>query len=181
VADAALTRGVTTLVATNGRVRAGERVVVVTDAAMRRYAELVRGSAEQRGAAVSVCEIPPRRHDGEEPTAEAAALMLTADVIFTPVTRSITHTRAMRAALGRGARAVLMTAHDDSILTSPALPATDFLAQAALCQRLGAALAAGRSVRLTSPRGTSHYDLLLWGPTVAVDGRVVLRRGEVTA
>ena len=80
--------------------------------------------------------------------------MLSANVLFTPVSRSITHTRAMRAALDNGARAVLMTHHGDDVLTAPSLLATDFAQQAATCERVGRALAGGSTVRVTAPGGT---------------------------
>jgi leucyl aminopeptidase (aminopeptidase T) len=80
--------------------------------------------------------------------------MANADVIFSPVRISITHTRAMRAALEAGARVCMMTAYTDRIMTSPALLETDFEAQARVCRRLGRAFTSGSSLRLSSPRGT---------------------------
>lgn len=150
----ALGPGAHRLVHVNGRVRPGEQVVVVTDPTMERYADAVAAAAREAGAAVSVCVMPPRRQDGQEPTPAAAAAMAEADVIFSPVRISITHTRAMRTALERGARAILMTAYTDRIMRSPALLDTDFAAQAEVCHRIGRALTEGDSVRLTSPRGT---------------------------
>jgi leucyl aminopeptidase (aminopeptidase T) len=80
--------------------------------------------------------------------------MRQAHVIFSAVSVSITHTRAMRNALDSGARAILMTAYTEEILTSAALLETDFQAQAALCRRLGTVLARGERLRLRSPHGT---------------------------
>ena len=48
----------------------------------------------------------------------------------------------------------MMTAYTDAIMTGPGLLETDFEAQTDVCHRLGAAFTEGRSVRLTSPRGT---------------------------
>jgi len=106
------------------------------------------------GAEAVTCIMPRRERDGQEPPAPVAAAMREAQVIFSPVSISITHTRAMRAALEAGARAVLMTAYTDEILTSPGLIDTDFEAQAGVCHRLGDAFTQGDGVRLTSPRGT---------------------------
>ena len=80
--------------------------------------------------------------------------MAEAAVIYSPVSVSITHTRAMRSALEAGARVCMMTAYTDAIMTSSALLDTDFDAQADVCRRLGAAFTSGDSVHLTSPRGT---------------------------
>jgi len=158
-----LARGAQRLVEVNGRVAEGEPVVIVTDPELERYAELVAEAARSRGAVVTTCLIPVRRQDGEEPPEPVARAMAEAKVIFSPVSISITHTRAMRSALEAGARAILMTAYTDAILTSPALLDTDFHAQAPVCHRIGDAFTAGSRVRLTSPKGT---DL-----TFSIEGR----------
>ena len=149
-----LSPGAQRLVHVNGRVQPGEVVVVVTDPAMLRYADAVGAAAREAGAAVTVCIIPMRDQDGQEPPLPVARAMAEAAVVFSPVRISITHTRAMRAALEAGARVCMMTAYTDAIMTSPALLETDFEAQAHVCRRLGAAFTEGESVRLTSPRGT---------------------------
>jgi leucyl aminopeptidase (aminopeptidase T) len=86
-------------------------------------------------------------------------------VLFFPVRTSITHTSATRAALDRGARAVLMTQYREETLSSPGLLETDFAAQQEVCRRYGDALAAASRIRLTSPRGTEL--------TFSVEGRGV--------
>ena len=155
--------GARRLVGVNGRVRAGEKVLVVTDPEMQRYADPVVSAAQDVGASVTLAVMPVNRADGNEPPDPVVAAMLEADVIFSPVSISITHTRAMRAALDVGARAILMTAYSDDVMTSPALIETDFEAQADVCHRIGNAFTGGSGVRLTSPRGT---DL-----TFSIEGR----------
>ena len=149
-----LIRGARQLVEVNGRVTEGEPVVIVTDRKMERYATLVAEVARARGAVVTTCIMPVRGQDGQEPPDPVARTMAEAKVIFSPVSISITHTRAMRSALEAGARAILMTAYTDEILTSPALLETDFEAQAAVCHKIGDAFTRGSQLRLTSPRGT---------------------------
>ncbi len=158
-----LLRGARRLVEVNGRVKEGEAVVIVTDPAMEKYATLVETAARDRGAVVTTCLMPVRRQDGEEPPEPVARAMAEADVVFSPVRVSITHTRAMKSALEGGARAILMTAYTDEILTSPALLDTDFHAQVPVCHQIGDAFTAGSRVRLTSPKGT---DL-----TFSIEGR----------
>ena len=159
-----LAPGARRLVHVNGRVQPGEAVVIVTDPTMRRYADAVAQAAREAEAAVTVCVIAMRDQDGQEPPPPVARAMAEAAVIFSPVRISITHTRAMRAALDAGARVCMMTAYTDAIMTSPALLETDFEAQAGLCRRFGAAFTEGESVRLTSPRGT--------GLRFGIEGRV---------
>ncbi len=159
-----LMRGARQLVEVNGRVAEGEPVVIVTDPEMERYATLVAEAARARGAVVTTCIMPVRGQDGQEPPEPVARAMAEARVIFSPVSISITHTRAMRAALEAGARAILMTAYTDEILTSPALLETDFHAQVAICHKIGDAFTGGSQLRLTSPKGT---DL-----TFSMEGRI---------
>ena len=149
-----LQRGARKLAEVNARVAAGERVLVVTDPSMTEMADRIARAAAQAGGEVVTCVIPVRRWDGEEPPVAAAAAMREAQVIFSPVAVSITHTPAMWAALKAGARAILMTAYTDEILAGSALLETDFGKAAEVCRRLGDALAAADRVRLTSPRGT---------------------------
>jgi len=138
----------------NGRVRSGERVVVITDENLLPIADMVSAAASEAGAEVVTCVMPVRARDGQEPPQAVAAAMSQAEVIFSPVSVSITHTRAMRTALDRGARAILMTAYTNDILTSTALLETDFERQAAVCRRLGTVLSEGAQVTLLSARGT---------------------------
>ncbi len=161
--EVSLVRGIRRLVEVNGRVSERDAVVVVTDPDLERYAVLVADAARGRGAVVTTCVMPVRDQDGQEPPESVARAMVGATVIFSPVGVSITHTRAMRAALDAGARAILMTAYSDEILTSAALLETDFHWQVPVCRRVGAAFSDGRRVRLTSPGGT---DL-----TFSIEGR----------
>lgn len=149
-----LARGARKLVEVNGRVRASERVVIVTDYKMFEFAKQVAAAAMCVGAEPVICVMEPRERDGQEPPIAIAKAMAEADVIFTPVSKSITHTKAMRAALNEGARAVLMTAHNEDILTSPSLLETDFQGQAALCGRMAALLSKAQSVHVTTEKGT---------------------------
>jgi leucyl aminopeptidase (aminopeptidase T) len=157
-------RGLRTLARVNGRVQEGEDVVVVTDPEMEAIARGIASAAADAGGSVTLCSMPMRGRDGQEPPSAVAAAMAAADVIFAPVRISITHTRAMRTALGEGARAILMTAHTERILSSPALVETDFAAQVPVCRRIGSAFTDGSAVLLTSPRGT---DL-----SFSIEGRV---------
>ncbi len=155
-----LSPGAQRLVHVNARVQPGEIVVVVTDPTMQRYADAVGTAAREAGADVTLCVIPLRSQDGQEPPPPVARAMAEAAVIFSPVRVSITHTRAMRTALEAGARVCMMTAYTDAIMTSSALLETDFEGQVEVCRRLGAAFTEGESVLLTSPRGTDlHFGI----------------------
>lgn len=142
------------LVEVNGNVQAGEKVVIVCDYSMTEIGNQLAVAARAADAQVTICIMEQRKIDGQEPPTPVAAAMKEADVIFSPVRFSITHTKAMRAALDNGARAILMTAYNEAVLLSPALLETDFAAQVPKCKALGEAFTKGTNVRLTSPKGT---------------------------
>ena len=159
-----LMEGARRLVSVNGRVQPFERVLVVTDPRMRRFADPVVEAAREAGASVTLSVMPVNRADGNEPPDPVARAMREAQVIFSPVSISITHSRAMRVALDAGARAILMTAYTDDVMTGAALLKTDFGAQVETCRLVGRAFTGGDAVRLTSPAGT---DL-----SFSIEGRV---------
>jgi leucyl aminopeptidase (aminopeptidase T) len=150
----AIARGARKLVEENARIQAHEEVVIITDAAKLGIAELIGTAARDRGAEPVTCIMPARERDGQEPPSDVAAAMIKAEVIFSVVSKSITHTRAMKAVLEAGARSIILTNCDEEVLSSPALLETDFVAQANVCRALGESFTRGKFIRLTSPRGT---------------------------
>lgn len=142
------------LVHNNARVKPGEKVVIVTDFQMWDIARQLAATVYAAGGKTVICAMTPREKDGQEPEDAIAAAMSEADVIFSPVSKSITHTQAIKSALKKGARAILMTAHNDSILLSNALLKTDFQAQVPVCRKVGEAFTKGHEIHLTSPLGT---------------------------
>ncbi len=142
------------LVNINAKVMPSEKVVIVTDTTMLRIAEELASVVKTAGGLVTMCIMEPRSLDGQEPDKTIVTEMLHADLIFTPVSKSITHTKAMQQALSNGARAILMTAYNDDVLLSDALLETDFEKQIPICKSVGDTFTQGNSVRLTSPKGT---------------------------
>jgi len=142
------------LVTVNGNVQPNEKVVIVTDYTMLDIAFGLAEVAKKITPFVNVCVQNTRDKDGTEPDVPVAMAMKEADVIFSPVSKSITHTIGMRNALKNGARAILMTAHNETVLLSPALLETDFAAQIPRCMAIGKAFTEGTNVRVTSPKGT---------------------------
>lgn len=142
------------LVHNNARIKPDEKVVIVTDFQMWELAQQLAATVYAAGGKITICVMTPREKDGQEPEDAIAAAMLEADVIFSPVSKSITHTHAIKSALKKGARAILMTAHNEDILLSNALLKTDFHAQIPICHKIGKAFTGGHQIHLTSPLGT---------------------------
>ena len=146
-------KGAEILVRTCADVQASEDVVVVTDVQCMPIAQAVAENAREVGAIVSIVIPPERSIDNEEPGSAVAAAILGADVVFLPITLAMAHTRAVREAIGAGARVLSMTAFTERMMLEGGL-FTDFRARQPLCQGLAAMLTHGEHLRLTNPSGT---------------------------
>ena len=176
--DLLMMRGARRIVDVCANLEAGEEVVIVSDFATVEVAKAIAMASLERTEAVNLVIMPPRSIDGEEPPAPVAAAMAKADMLFTPVQQSITHTFAVRDALQAGARAIMLTQFNPDMLIKGGVYA-DFPALEPLCRRVGELLAAADAVHLTTPGGT---DLRL-----SVKGRpsnphcgIVRRSGDFT-
>lgn len=145
--------GARILVSTCTQVQKGEQVLVIGDTGTMSIAEAVVQAATERGSEATLILMPLRPADSQEPPPTIAAAMKSADVIFTPVTRSITHTNAMKEAVGGGSRAIAMSAYTEDLLMSEALK-VDFEALAPTCVEVGRRLTAAHRAHLTTPAGT---------------------------
>jgi len=148
-----LKEGAEILVRTCADVQPSEDVVVVTDAGCMPIAEAVADEAREVGAVVSIVISPERSIDNEEPGSPVAASILGADVVFLPVTLAMAHTRAVREAIGAGARVLSMTAFTERMMREGGL-FTDFRVRQPFCQNLAAMLTDGEHLRVTNPSGT---------------------------
>lgn len=146
-------RGARRLVNVCGNLKAGEEVVIVTDFATVDVAKAVAMACLEITEKVNILTMPPRSIDGEEPSPPIAAAMKKADLLFTPVQQSITHTFATKEALEAGARAIMLTQFNTNMLIKGGVYA-DFHAIEPLCRRVGELLAQAGSVHLTTPLGT---------------------------
>ncbi len=143
--DLDITPGARRLVEVNGCVKKGESVVVLTDETMTAIADVVAATARDVGADVLECIMSVRGHDGQEPPDAAAAAMKKADVIFTPVSCSITHTESMKRALESGARGLVMTEFTEDQLISGGIKA-DFNELKVICKKMADAFQKAKKV-----------------------------------
>ena len=133
--------------------KAGERVVIVTDYAMGRIAEVLAAGCAEMGADPVVVCMTPREVDGAEPPETVAAAMASADLALTPVSRSISHAAATRAALERGARVLALSDFREEMFYEGGIRA-DFPAIRPTCDRVAQLLTEAREAHLTSAAGT---------------------------
>jgi len=146
-------RGAEVLVRTCARVAPGESVVVVTDVERMSIALALVDEIEAVGAVPSLFVPPVRSIDNEEPGGLVTTALLGADVVMLPVSLAMAHTRAVREAVGAGARVLSMTAFTARMMREGGL-FTDFAARRPTCIGLARRLTEGATLRVTAPGGT---------------------------
>lgn len=176
--DLMMLKGARKLVNLCAKVQPGEEVVIVTDFAGQRVAQAVAAAALEVTENVNIVTMPPRSIDGEEPTRTVAAAMKGADVLFTPVRQSITHSYANRDAIAAGARGIMLSQYNPGMLMRGGIEA-DFEALEPLCKKVGQLLANCDKVHLTTPAGTDLRLSLKGRPSNPHSG-LLHGKGQVT-
>lgn len=90
----------------NVRVKPDEKVLVIIDPSLLSIAEMISTESSSVGAETVMIVMVEKESDGQEPPEMVSAAMNKADVIFSPVKKSITHTKAFKHALARGSRGI---------------------------------------------------------------------------
>ena len=130
----------------------GEEVVVVVDAATRALGDALRAAAARRGADAVLTVMDARAVDGAEPPAAVAAALAAAQVFIAPTSRSLSHTRARKAASDAGARGATLPGVTEELLAR--LMSADFATLKPRCRALADLLTASDEARFTCPRGS---------------------------
>ncbi len=156
--EAAMRRGARRLVEICAEVQPGERALVVTDRLTDpRIAQFLFEALEAAQARPAVIWTASGKTDSGEPETMVSAAMLAADVVFTPVGVSVTHTEAVQRVCRQGGRVVAMTQWTPGMLAGGGIDA-DFAAIEPRVRRVAEAWDQGSSVRVTTAAGT---DLVL--------------------
>lgn len=152
-------KGANIVVDTCAAIQPEEDVLIVTDWHVANVAERVAAAANGRDANVTLIAMEPREYDGNEPPATVAAAMLKADVIITPVYRSITHSVAVADAKECGARVISMVKFTEEQLITGGLYA-DYEAMRPHCEEMARKFTAADEAHVTSSQGTDiTFDL----------------------
>src|SRR5687767_1286103 len=163
-----LQRAVETVVGPCLGLRAGEEVVIVVDRTTEALGAVLRDAAARIGAEPVVTMMQPRAVDGQEPPATVAAALAAARVFIAPTRRSLSHTRARKAASEAGARGATLPGVTEDMLAR--LMAADFPLMAARSRAVAALLSAAGSAHVTCPRGTDLVLDLTGREGIADDG-----------
>lgn len=142
--DLRMSRGASTVVNTCAGVQPGEQVLIITEHSKMSIAESLAAAAYAAGAEATLVVMTPRDLDGQEPPAAIAAAMRASDVFLCAVSRSITHTHAVREATAAGARGLVLTQFTEGMMVHGGIQA-DFRAIAPRCRAMAAALAGSDS------------------------------------
>ena len=159
--DARMIEGALKLLRVCVGIAAGEEVLIVADQPMGRIARAIAVATLEVKAEPVVTFMQTRQRDGQEPPRAVAAAMRAADVFLAPVSRSITHTCAVKDAVGTGARGLLLTQWRDDMLVAGGIEA-DFRRVAPLCQAVAAEFERGKRLCLTTRQGT-HLEMHIEG------------------
>jgi len=136
------------------RVRSGEKVLIITDTEIDPSISLALAMATYyENADPVIITIVPRRGHGEEPPEPVREAMQVADVIITPTSKTLFHTKAIRDAAKRGARVLSMTGASPRTLKSGAITA-DFIKIKPIVDKLAEALTKAETLKLETPGGT---------------------------
>jgi 2,5-dihydroxypyridine 5,6-dioxygenase len=130
-----------------------EEVLIIADYNMETIGKAIASAAFEIGAEPILTYLVPRLRDGQEPPKAVAEAMKKAPVFLTPVSKSITHTHAVKEAAGAGARGLMLTQYRDDMLIYGGIEA-DFASIAPTCKALAERFEKGKHLHLTTKRGT---------------------------
>lgn len=134
-------------------VKAGENVVIACDTNKIRMAEALAAAAHAVGGVPTIVTFVPTGAHGRQVPKAVVGACARSDVFFFPTTWSMTHTDARIEAIKNGARGSTMCeATEDSLCTGGILG--DYEEADKLGRKLGAVIAKGGKIRMTSPKGT---------------------------
>ena len=148
-----MSRGADKVVNTCMKVRPGEQILIVTELSRLSIAQALASEVYRAGAEPAVCIMEPRKRDGEEPPKEIAAAMLASDGFISVVGKSITHTEAVKSAIGAGSRGLVLTHFTEEMMIHGGIEG-DFEKLKPLCINMAEAMAGAKKIVLTSPGGT---------------------------
>lgn len=133
-------------------VKAGEKVTIVVDTPQRAIGEELFAVAAAQGAEVVALEMLPRESNGQESPPQIAAAMLESDVVLLITSKSLSHTRARKAANDRGARVASLPGITAQVMER--ILSSGYGQMAALCELYAAKITGAREVHITTAKGT---------------------------
>src|SRR5262249_19787132 len=134
----------------------------------RDIGEALRAEAARRGAEAVLTVMDAREVDGQEPPAAVAGALAVADVFIAPTSKSLSHTRARKAATDNGARGATLPGVTQDMLAR--LMAADLATLQERSRKLAELLTEAEEARFTCPCGSDFRMDLRGREGVADDG-----------
>jgi len=155
-------------------VQPSEQVVVVFDAPCQSIARALWNASRDVGTETLLIEMTPRAENGMEPPTPVAAAMSTANVVFAPASKSITHTEARRSATAAGARVATLPGITESIFSRTLV--ADYEAIRKRTEAIASRIRGKNTVRITTPAGTD-ITFSIAGRSVMLDTGILREPG----
>jgi aminopeptidase len=155
----------------------GESVLVITDVNKRNIGYAIWEAARGLNTEAMLLEIKPRSTNGEEPPPAVAEMMGGVDVCLCPTTKSLTHTKARKAANEKGARIATLPGITEDMMVR-CLNA-DYNRVAELSIKLKKILDPAKVIRVTSKNGTD-ITMPKEGRISKADTGIVHNKGEMS-
>jgi 2,5-dihydroxypyridine 5,6-dioxygenase len=165
-----LSRGAKKIIEICGNIKAGEKVLILTDTGISsKIPEVLAAAAKAVGAEVTIITTSPGKNPGEEPNPVVAAAMAASDIIISPTTRTVYHSLATKKALESGARLISLTEISEKILVSGGIEA-DFIGLQTRVNHVKELFEKGKKVHVTTEKGTDLHLDITDRPTYACTG-----------
>lgn len=152
--DVLMYRGAQRILSICAGLQVQEKVLILTDFLKESIARILASVAMAMEAEPVIMTMPPRQLDGQEPPETVAEALKRADLILTPVSKSVTHTNAIKDAIATGSRGIMLTAFIDDQLISGGIDA-DFDALKPFCEKVAQMLEEANIAELYTPAGTN--------------------------
>lgn len=137
----------------NLNMKKDEKLLIVTEPEKMSIAETIAASALRMDIEPIIAIMMPRHTDGQEPPKIIAQAMSASDAFLSIVGKSITHTNAVKEAIEKGSRGLVLTQFSEDMMIEGGMEA-DFVSLAPLCKDVARALESANEIQLTSPFGT---------------------------
>src|SRR5262249_11702959 len=126
--------------------------LVIGDPGTRELAQALHAAAARRGADAVLALMDERATDGTEPPAPIAAALAACDAFLAPTSRSLSHTRARKAASDAGARGATLPGGAPAMLARGM--AVDFDALKARTEAITRLLDEAQEAHVSCPHGS---------------------------
>lgn len=146
-----------------GGAEAGTEVMILHDPFTAGNVEPLAIAADEVGANVTVVQMVPGRHHGQQLSAIVAAAMKTADLVIGAARQNIAHTEARRVAQAQGTRVMVLPESDGEDFFLARGWQADFVALRPQIDALARALSDARTARVRTGDGTDV--------TMSIEGR----------